>query len=92
MSIWKITYYDSPLGNTAFVKADMVRISTQSGDMWFCDEADKKYANDYLPKFILGKGSYISIERIEEEVPSKVKEVDLTEEVKEAMADKMDWI
>lgn len=97
MNVWKITYYDSPLGNTAFVKADMIRVSTQSGDLWFCDESDKKYANDYLPKFILAKGSYISIDRVEPKQEEIV--IDLSAKMKKAMEkpsgpenDKVKWI
>ena len=88
MNKWKITYLPgSGQQPHKIIQSDVMRIATYNGDYWFCDECDKKATGDYLPKFILAKGSYLNIERVYE-----TKIVDLTKEVKEALVDEMDWI
>ena len=95
MSLWQIEYIDDRVeGKYKVVSADMVRVSTQSGDMWFCDEADKKYTNDYLPKFILAKGSYLSIERIAPKEPTPMSQpvAKVYNKAQVEKAKQMDWI
>jgi len=101
---WKIEYLTgNSIGRFKVVKADMMRISNTSGDIWFCDESDKTATNNYLPKFILAKGTFLSIERIDEPAPEKtmiykqenekMKTVDLlTSKFPKEVVKDMDWI
>ena len=65
-------------------------MSKINGDMWFCDESDKKAAGDYLPKLIVAKGSYLSVERMEPKAEPII--VDLSEKMKKAMEEPYDVI
>ena len=86
MNIWKIEYINGySVGRFKMVKADMVRMSKVNGDMWFCDESDKKATGDYLPKMIVAKGSYLSVERVEPKEPKEEIVIDLSEKMKKAM-------
>lgn len=88
MNMWKIEYLQGvSIGRFKDVEADMVRINTVNGDLWFCDEKDKIGTNDYIPKFIISKGTYLSIRRVEIEQTSKQEAKEIVE-----IDEKMDWI
>lgn len=98
MKIWRIEYISGySVSSFKIIKADMVRMSKINGDMWFCDEVDKKAVGDYLPKLIVAKGSYLSVERIEPKLEKSEKESEeiykaQKEIVKPSGPENVEWI
>ena len=86
MCEWKIEYMQGmSIGRFKTVEADTIRMGVLIGDMWFCDEKDRTPTGDYTPKFILAKGTYLSVERIDE-----VEKTEFEKDFKQK--DKIDWI
>ena len=70
----------SVTGRFKTVESDMIRMGGVTGDMWFCDEKDKMPSGDYIPKLIIAKRTYLSVERVEEvDLPDKINEIEVTE-------------
>lgn len=85
MCEWRIEYLSGmTVGRYKGVKADVVRMGVPTGDVWFCDIKDKIGPEGYVPKLIIAKGTYVSIERVEP------KEVDLSDKIKEGTTEA--WI
>ena len=94
MTQWKITYLPGS-GQQPYkiIQSEVMRMATYNGDYWFCDECDKKATGDYLPKFILAKGSYLNIERVDpEEEQPKTMSYNKAQVKKAKIMDEMDWI
>ena len=90
MNKWRITYLPgSGQQPTKIIESDMMRIATHNGDQWFCNEEDKTERGDYLPKFILAKGTYLNIERVDTAEEPKTIPYNKAQVEK---AKQMDWI
>lgn len=95
MKTWRIEYLSGhSVGRFKIVKADYVRVGSANGDLWFCNEVDRE-VREYIPKLIVAKGSYLSVERMEPKQEPIV--VDFTKEVKRDLRDfaqnnKVEWI
>ena len=87
MSKWKIEYAKGPLiDRFKMVESDMVRVANANEDIWFCNYKDRDHENHFIPKFILARGTYLSIEKMEP-LKQKVEPiiVDFTEEMKKEL-------
>lgn len=98
MNRWKIEYAkDQGKGRFKMVESDMVRVANANEDIWFCNYKDKDHQNHFIPKFILAKGTYLSVERIDEPTADKTGQPTPTEVFKKSKAifakeAPMDWI
>jgi hypothetical protein len=74
MCEWKIEYMQGySIGRFKFVEADMIRMGGATGDIWFCDKKDKMPGGDYIPKLIIAKGVYLSVEKVEPNIKEGMK-------------------
>jgi hypothetical protein len=87
---WKIEYLPgSSVGRFKEIEADMLRNCNATGNLIFCDEKDKIGTNNYIPKLVISKGSYLSVQRLDPDAKQSMKK---TETKTETKTEAVEWL
>jgi hypothetical protein len=84
MNIWRIEYITGhSFSRFKIIEADTIRMSKVNGDLWFCSNDEIDADGNHIPKMIVAKGSYLSVERVKPKKEEII--IDLSEKMKKAM-------